>query len=162
MKDCLYWNKGSAAFRAQRVNCVLQQRGEELVSGDWRLGNLAPKVEPILYLFKPYDVGTTITDQFLSSGLGCFNADYHKENVVEVSSKIAEKLHETQKPEELMQILINLVTQKGHVVTDPFMGSGTTGVACVNTGRKFIGIEMDEGYFNVAKERILGANYENQ
>ena len=50
---------------------------------------------------------------------------------------------------------IALETTKAQVVLDPFMGSGTTGVACVNTGRKFIGIEMDEGYFNVAKERIL-------
>ena len=50
---------------------------------------------------------------------------------------------------------IALETTKAQVVLDPFMGSGTTGVACKNLDRKFIGIEMDEGYFNVAKDRLL-------
>ena len=45
-------------------------------------------------------------------------------------------------------------TRPGDTVLDPFMGSGTTGVACVQTGRNFIGIEIDEGYFNIAKQRI--------
>ena len=47
-------------------------------------------------------------------------------------------------------------TELGCVVVDPFMGSGSTGVACTNTGRKFIGIELDENYFNIATNRILG------
>ena len=157
MKDCLYWNKGRAAFRAQRVNCVLEQRGAERVEGDWRLGNLAPKVEPILYLFKPYNIGTTVTDHFQKHGLGCFNAEYHKENIIDIPSTVKNKLHETQKPEGLMNLLVNLFTKEGHSVIDPFMGSGTTGVACVNTGRKFIGIELDTHYFNVAKDRIIAA-----
>lgn len=63
--------------------------------------------------------------------------------------------HPTQKPVALMEYLIKTYTNEGETVLDNCMGSGTTGVACVNTGRKFIGIEMDEGYFNVAKERIL-------
>jgi DNA modification methylase len=46
---------------------------------------------------------------------------------------------------------------EGCTVLDPFMGSGTTGVACMNTGRNFIGIEIDEGYFNIAKRRIEAA-----
>jgi site-specific DNA-methyltransferase (adenine-specific) len=46
----------------------------------------------------------------------------------------------------------------GDIILDPFMGSGTTGVACVNTNRRFIGIELDEGYFNIAKKRIEEAN----
>ena len=70
-------------------------------------------------------------------------------------------VHPTQKPVALMEYLIRTYTNEGDVVLDNCAGSGTTGVACMNTGRKFIGIEMDEGYFNVAKERILGANYEN-
>ena len=56
-----------------------------------------------------------------------------------------------------MNLLVNLFTKEGHSVIDPFMGSGTTGVACVNTGRKFIGIELDTHYFNVAKDRIIAA-----
>ena len=65
------------------------------------------------------------------------------------------KLHPTQKPVELMEYLIKTYTNEGDTVLDFTMGSGTTGVACVNTGRKFIGIEMDDDYYNIAFERIL-------
>ncbi len=66
-------------------------------------------------------------------------------------------LHPTQKPVALMEYLIKTYTNEGETVLDFTMGSGTTGVACVNTGRKFIGIEMDDHYFEVAKERIDSA-----
>lgn len=62
--------------------------------------------------------------------------------------------HPTQKPVYVMEWLIERLTNEGDVVIDMFMGSGSTGVACVNTNRKFIGIELDEKYFNIAKERI--------
>ena len=62
--------------------------------------------------------------------------------------------HPTQKPVELMEYLIKTYTSEGSHVLDFTMGSGTTGVACVNTGRKFTGIEKDEDYFKVAGERI--------
>ncbi len=64
-------------------------------------------------------------------------------------------LHPTQKPAALMEYLIKTYTNEGETVLDFTMGSGTTGVACKNLNRSFIGIEMDEGYFEVAKERIL-------
>lgn len=64
------------------------------------------------------------------------------------------KDHPTQKPVALMEYLIRTYTNEGEVVLDNTMGSGTTGVACVSTGRKFIGIEMDEGYYKIAKARI--------
>ena len=63
--------------------------------------------------------------------------------------------HPTQKPVELIEYLIKTYTNKGDVVLDNCMGSGTTGVACLNTGRKFIGIELNDEYFNMAKDRIL-------
>lgn len=159
MKDTLSWDKGVATFRAQRVNCVLSQRGVAIDDyGDWRLGNLAPRIEPIIYLFKPYPIGTTVTDQFISNGLGCFNADVQTTNLISVSSRVKDKEHETQKPVELIELLIKLVTKENQTVLDMFTGSGTTGVACANLGRKFIGVEMGENYFNVAKKRILGEN----
>ena len=65
--------------------------------------------------------------------------------------------HPTQKPVELMEYLIKTYTNEGDVVLDNCMGSGSTGVACVNTNRSFIGIEIDENYFNIAKQRIGGA-----
>lgn len=65
--------------------------------------------------------------------------------------------HPTQKPVALMEYLIRTYTNEGETVLDNCMGSGTTGVACANTGRKFIGMEMDEGYFKIAKSRIANA-----
>jgi site-specific DNA-methyltransferase (adenine-specific) len=66
-------------------------------------------------------------------------------------------LHPTQKPVALMEYLILTYTNRGDTVLDNCMGSGTTGVACANTGRQFIGIEMDTRYFQIAKARIEGA-----
>lgn len=62
--------------------------------------------------------------------------------------------HPTQKPVALMEYLIRTYTNEGETVLDNCMGSGTTGVACVNTGRNFIGIERDDKYFAIAQERI--------
>ena len=66
----------------------------------------------------------------------------------------ANRLHPTQKPLELIEYLIKTYTNEGETVLDNCMGSGTTGVACKNLNRNFIGIELDEGYFKIAKERI--------
>jgi site-specific DNA-methyltransferase (adenine-specific) len=66
----------------------------------------------------------------------------------------AGKLHPTQKPVALMEYLIKTYTNEGDLVLDNCMGSGTTGVACKNLNRKFIGIEMDENYMKIATERI--------
>jgi len=67
------------------------------------------------------------------------------------------KVHPTQKPVALMEYLIRTYTNEGDTVLDNCMGSGTTGVACANTGRKFIGIERDDKYFEIAKARIEDA-----
>ena len=65
--------------------------------------------------------------------------------------------HPTEKPIGLMLDLVGLYSQYGELVCDPFMGSGTTGVACVKTGRKFIGVEIDPTYFDIAVKRISEA-----
>ena len=62
--------------------------------------------------------------------------------------------HPTQKPVALLEYLIKTYTNEGELILDFTMGSGSTGVACLNTNRRFIGIELDENYFNIAKERI--------
>ena len=64
------------------------------------------------------------------------------------------KVHPTQKPVALMKWCIEKVSKPGDWILDPFMGSGTTGVACMQTGRNFIGIEIDSEYFRIAKLRI--------
>lgn len=66
-------------------------------------------------------------------------------------------VHPTQKPVELMEYLINTYTNEGETVLDFTAGSFTTGVACVNLNRKFIGVEMDKGYFEIGVNRIKGA-----
>lgn len=69
-------------------------------------------------------------------------------------------IHPTQKPVALLEYLVKTYTSPGEVVLDNCMGSGSTGVACVNTGRRFIGMELDKGYFDIAVKRIserLGA-----
>ena len=68
--------------------------------------------------------------------------------------------HPTQKPVRLMERLSALVTQEGDLVLDPFMGSGSTGIACINTGRRFIGYEIDDEYFGIAKGRLEEAEKE--
>ena len=66
--------------------------------------------------------------------------------------------HATQKPVALLEYLIKTYTLSGQTVLDPTMGSGSTGVACKNLGRKFIGIEQDEKYFDIAKRRTDARN----
>ena len=63
-------------------------------------------------------------------------------------------MHPTQKPVDLMEYLIKTYTNEGDLILDFTMGSGSTGVACINTSRDFIGIELDEGYFDIAKDRL--------
>jgi site-specific DNA-methyltransferase (adenine-specific) len=79
-------------------------------------------------------------------------SNYPRE-IIEFSNPNSGVVHPTQKPVTLMEYLIRTYTQEGETVLDFTMGSGTTGVACINTGRKFIGIELDEGYFEIAKAR---------
>lgn len=68
--------------------------------------------------------------------------------------KTDKHLHPTQKPVALLEYLIKTYTDSGDTVLDNCMGSGSTGVACVNTSRRFIGIELDDDYFNIASQRI--------
>jgi site-specific DNA-methyltransferase (adenine-specific) len=65
--------------------------------------------------------------------------------------------HKSQKPLNVMRELVEAAASEGCTVLDPFMGSGTTGVACVNTGRNFIGVEIDKGYYEIAQRRIAEA-----
>lgn len=71
-----------------------------------------------------------------------------------------ERVHQTQKPVELLEYMIRTYTDEGQTVLDFTMGSGSTGVACVNTGRDFIGIELDDVYFEIARKRIEDAKRE--
>lgn len=76
------------------------------------------------------------------------------------AGEVGEYYHPTQKPVALMAWCIELATSEGDIIIDPYMGSGTTGVACVQTYRNFIGIEIDEGYFDIAQTRIKAVQEE--
>ena len=82
------------------------------------------------------------------------NGTRRAKSVIKISNPRIKNGHPTQKPVELMEWLIKTYTNEGDIVLDNCMGSGTTGVACKNLNRNFIGIELDEKYFNMAKERI--------
>jgi site-specific DNA-methyltransferase (adenine-specific) len=75
-------------------------------------------------------------------------------NAIQKFNSDKEKLHPTQKPVALLEYLIKTYTNENDTVLDFTMGSGSTGVACKNTNRNFIGIEMDKNYFDIAKNRI--------
>ena len=169
-KDIIGWNKQKAAHRAQHISCIFEKRKDDesaIKWKGWKVGNLRPVFEPILWFMKPYKIGSTLTDNVLKYGLGAYNENiffkYNQKtnNMLEISSQYLDKgLHPTQKPLKLMEFLIELVTVENSVIVDPFMGSGTTGVACMNLNRKFIGIEKEEKYFNIAEERIEKAENE--
>ena len=80
-------------------------------------------------------------------------------NLIKFSRPVSKAIHPTQKPVALMEYLIKTYTNENDTVLDFTMGSGSTGVACKNLNRKFIGIEIEEKYFNIAKERITNATY---
>ena len=82
------------------------------------------------------------------------NDDYKYPTSVKFFNSVRNGLHPTQKPVELLSYLIETYTNEGETVLDNCMGSGSAGVACINTNRKFIGIELDEKYFEIAENRI--------
>ena len=83
------------------------------------------------------------------------NNTYYPKSILEISNaKRTGRVHPTQKPIELMEYLIKTYTNEDETVLDFTMGSGTTGVACINTSRDFIGIELDPEYFKIATRRI--------
>lgn len=78
------------------------------------------------------------------------------------AKRTGNKLHPTEKPVDLLELFIKNSSDENEVIFDGFMGSGSTGVACVNTKRKFIGFEIDEKYFEIAKQRIEDAVFSLQ
>ena len=120
-----------------------------------------PTYNPQMVKGDPYDKGKAVRD---TESYGVQTKEVHVKNDTGLRYprtvlyfKTAEsegKHHPTQKPISLYEYLIRTYSNEGNTVLDPCMGSGTTGVACVNTNRNFIGIEKDEKYFKIAKDRI--------
>jgi site-specific DNA-methyltransferase (adenine-specific) len=169
-KDSLAWLRESAPHRAQRVSVVFQRRGDEDNANQWqgwRIGNLRPTFEPVLWFVKPYTIGTTIADNVLAHGVGAFNEEafiryeHIPDNVLRSGFGKGEGgRHIAQKPVKLLRALIELTTLPGQLVLDPFCGSGSTLVAAKSTGRVFLGFEVDPEVVKVAKERLAPDMFE--
>ena len=91
---------------------------------------------------------------FLKKGKAKSINNMGTKNILNIKNIIGTNIHLTEKPVELMEILVKNSSNEGDLVLDCFMGTGATGVACKNLNRDFIGIEIDENYFNIAKDRL--------
>ena len=155
------WNKkipsgmGYAKYRPMQQTediCVFSKSGEKT------------KYNPqFIKRDKPIKSGGNSIQARVYSGFKCMeNGNEYKKTydyknpitLIEFDKVRKGALHPTQKPVALLEYLIRTYTNEGGTVLDFTAGSGSTGVACVNTNRHFIGIELDEGYFNIAKKRI--------
>lgn len=163
-KDLISWEKEAAPHRAQRVSLVYDRREDKENSEKWegwRLGNLRPLFEPIIWFMKPYKIGGTLADNIIEYGVGAYNDILWSEyspmtaNMIKIKSNSDDHgKHPTQKPVALMEALIELTTQEGQIVLDPFCGSGSTLVAAKKLNRDYIGIEYSKEYYEIAQERV--------
>ena len=151
-RDMIGWNRSKATLKAQRISKVYERRNDfknaEKLS-EWRVGNLRPVFEPILWFTKPYKQGGTIADNMLKHGVGAYNLEKWQtfsekgDNYIEIPNLSSDRgLHPTQKPLVLMKALIELTTQENQIVLDPFSGSGTTLVAAKELNRHYLGFEI--------------------
>ena len=171
------WDKGADLFSyITEVGRILNKDGSFIVFNAWKnLGDIAKFAEScgfetkdMIRLEKSNPMPRNRDRRYITDyecaiwftkpkAKWVFNRQDDKYQRPKFVCSVDKGLHPTQKSLSLMEQLILIHSNKGDVVVDCFMGSGTTGVACVNTNRKFIGIELDTQYFNVAKDRIIAA-----
>lgn len=156
----LAWDKkGTTGFQTAKIMPL--RRHEDVLVFYAKKPTYNPQMET---RGKPRKKGGSKVDNGCYGGLlstESFNNAYYPTSVIEISNASkAGLVHPTQKPVALMEYLIKTYTNEGDTVLDFTMGSGTTGVAAKNLGRKFIGIERDDKYFKIAQERILGVQQE--
>lgn len=170
-KDMLAWEKNFAAAKAQRLSSIYERRNDdenEQKWKGWRVANLRPIFEPILWFQKPYKIGGTIADNVINNEVGAWNEEAVKkynlnyrnnnfyDNIIKVeTSKSDFGNHVNQKPIKLMEFLISLVTKENAIILDPFCGSGTTCIAAKNINRHYIGIEINSYNVEISNKRLL-------
>ena len=155
-KYCLVWEKSKATGYLNAKKQPMRAHEDIVV-----FYKKQPTYNPQMTIGKPYDKGTAVRD---ATQYGKQTKAVHVKNTEGTRYprsvlyfKTAEdegKLHPTQKPISLYEYLIRTYSNEGDVVLDPCMGSGTTGIASLNTNRGFIGIEREEEYYKVAEERL--------
>ena len=156
---------------AQRLSSIYERRNDdenEQKWKGWRVANLRPIFEPILWFQKPYKIGGTIADNVINNEVGAWNEEAIKkynlnyrnnnfyDNIIKVeTSKSDFGNHVNQKPIKLMEFLISLVTKENAIILDPFCGSGTTCIAAKNINRHYIGIEINSYNVEISNKRLL-------
>lgn len=164
-------------------NLSIEEKAElKNLCKDWKTPQLKPAIEPICFAVKPIE-GRYI-DNFKKYGVGLMNTSldtkmgnsYFPSNII-VTENISEEIdkvfliakpkkiekgeyntHISVKPVNLISHLIKLFTKEGGIILDPFMGSGTTAVACIHTKRNYIGIEFNKEYITISEKRIEEAH----
>ena len=168
VRDMLVWKReGQAKAFSQehfiRKMDIPDEEKARIISelGGRKTPQLKGQTEPMVLAQKPKD--GTFVDNWLKHGVGLVDCSVSLDGkfpgtVMEVEKPMGEErsesTHMTMKPVRLMEHLVKVFTKEGSVVLDPFMGSGSTGVACERTGRRFVGIELNPRYFNEAKARL--------
>lgn len=151
---CLVWDKvGTTGFQTAKVMPLRRHEDICVFYGAKPVYNPAMEARGT-----PRKKGGSKTDNGCYGDLRSsesYNNTYYPTSIIQISNASKRELvHPTQKPVALMEYLTRTYTNPGDTVLDNCMGSGTTGVACINIGRNFIGMEKDAGYFEIAKRRI--------
>jgi len=168
------WDKGADLFSyIDKAYKLLDKNGSFVVFNSWKnLGDISKYAEKLGFVTKDmirlektnpmprnrdrryitdYECAIWFT---MPKAKWIFNRQDDKYERPKFVGNVEKGFHPTQKNVKLMEWLTKIHTNENQIILDPFMGSGSTGVACMNTKRKFIGIELDDKYFNVAVNRI--------
>ena len=168
VRDMLVWKReGQAKAFSQnhfvkKMN-ISDEEKEDIIKklGNRKTSQLKPQNEPIVLAQKPKE-GTFI-ENWLKYEIGLVDTSVSLDGkfpgtIMEVQKeKNKEVKHYTVKPVILMEHLIKLFSPDGAIICDPFLGSGSTAIACINTNRKFIGCELNDTYYLASKNRIINA-----
>lgn len=155
-KYCWVWEKSRFANQMLAKKQPLKIHEDVIV---FSAGSPVYYPQGLIECNKTTKQGSRVTD---NNGGGRRKTEYLQTHTnypktIQKFSSEGKTVHSTQKPVALMEYLINTYTNEGEAVLDFTMGSGSTGVACANAGRKFIGIELDDHYFEIGKNRIMSA-----
>ena len=146
------WDKKNISNPCSAKYQPLKQHEDIIVFGKNRVNYFPIKTD--LHIEREWKQYSKNNITNVIGGSGKTKGKYPK-TILEFSNAVRKgNFHPTQKPVALMEYLIKTYTNEGELVLDFTMGSGSTGVACLNTNRKFIGIELDEKYFNIAVDRM--------
>ncbi len=171
------WDKNADIFTyINETKRVLNNNGSFIVFNSWQnLGDISRYAEnlgfiskDIIRLEKSNPIPRNVNRRYVSDSefaiwfvmpkaKWTFNRQHEKYERPKFVASIEKGFHPTQKSIKLMEWLIKIHSNENDIICDPFMGSGTTGVACMNLNRNFIGIELDKNYFQIAEKRISDA-----